>query len=147
MASEKPLTVCYVSTAFHPVYTGAGILFQQYAPGFDAQGIKLTVFTRVPDKNHSSFEHYRDLAKNDKFLPVETVDGVNVQRVNLPLDGGTGWQNQMAFIRAFVEYCRNPETRPDVIQTTYLSEFWLPWLVMLRQMDIPHVYMHSLLAP
>lgn len=147
MASEKRLIVCYTSTAFHPVYTGAGIRFRRYAPGFAERGIELTVFTRVPEKTHSSFEHYRDQVNGGKFLPVETVDGLKVQRVNLPSETGTGLQNQMAFIRAFVEYCRNSETRPDVIQTTYLSDFWLPWLVMLRRMGIPHVYWHSLLAP
>jgi glycosyltransferase involved in cell wall biosynthesis len=145
-AGHRPVRVCLASRRYHPVYSGAALRFKRYAPGLQARGIELSVFTATPEPAKAAVagmsDDWRDLP-NGSFLPVEEVEGVPVHRIRVP-DRGTA-RRIVWFNRGILTHCRKAPRPPDVVQLFTPALTGLPWLMGLRRMGIPIVATRSMM--
>jgi len=131
---QDRIKVCLASQRFYPTFTGSGIRFQRYAPGLRARGVDIQVFAGTPEvSDRPSVGPF----KSGELLPVEYLEDLPIQRVQLP--PGNPYRKLKVYVSALVRYCRQPSTRPDLIQALSVSFYWLPWWVSLRRLDIPFV--------
>ena len=85
-----------------------------------------------------------DTLRNGALLPVEYVDGIPVQRVQVPQESKL--RKYLTYTHALFDYCRQPANRPDLIQFLTLSLWSVPWLFTLRRLHIPFVFTHTMLG-
>jgi glycosyltransferase involved in cell wall biosynthesis len=83
-------------------------------------------------------------ARDGALLPTEYVNDLPVQRVKLPQNSQVS--RQMVYVSALTNYCRQPATRPDLVQTISISLYWLPWWFSFRRLGIPLVLTHTMLG-
>jgi glycosyltransferase involved in cell wall biosynthesis len=140
MMESDRLAVCLASQRFYPTFTGSGRRFQGYAPGLGARGIDLRVFAAAEPGERLS----ATASRNDQLLPVEYLDDLMVQHVQLP-QAGT-YRRECAYVSALVDYCRQPSTRPNLIQALSVSQRWLPWRFSFRRLRIPFVYTKTMVG-
>lgn len=141
---QERLDLCFAAHRFHPDYSGAGIRFQRYAPELRQRGIDMRVFTGTPRQQSNPARPSRNNFKTGDLLPLQYIDDLLVQRVKLP--EGNARQRHMTYVSALLRYCRQRETRPDLIQAISVSQYWLPWWFSLRRLGIPVVYSYTLLG-
>jgi len=138
---QDRITVCLASQHFYPTFTGAGIRFQRYAPGLRARGVDMRVFTRTPEVSDSPLV---GALRSGALLPVEHLDDLPIQRVQLPQ--GSERRKEMLFVSALLDYCQQPVTRPDLIQALSVSQWWLPWWFSFHRLGIPFVYTKTMVG-
>lgn len=141
MEVPHSLDMCLASLFFYPVYGGPPVRFQRYAPGLRARDIYMRVFTGTPEIGDSPPE---DALRNGALLPVEYVDGIPVQRVQLPQ--GTPFRKLLVYNPALIKYCWQPANRPELIQFLALKLWSVPWLFPLRRLRLPLVYTHTMVG-
>ena len=136
------IRLCLASPHFFPTYGGAQLRYLRYLPGLRARGIDTWVATGTPLlEERTETDRDRDWyrAPLGRILPREEVDGAPIQRVRLP--DVKGYRRTQIFYKSIVTFCRDPETRPHVIQfVSNLRARAIPWLWELRQLGIPSAY-------
>lgn len=131
---QDRIKVCLASQRFYPTFTGSGTRFRRYGPGLRARGIDIQVFAGTPEaRDGLSVGPF----KSGELLPVEYLEGLPIQRVQLP--HGNHYRKLKVYVSALVSYCRQPSTRPDLIQALSVSFYWLPWWASFRRLGIPFV--------
>src|SRR5690606_6392663 len=81
-----------------------------------------------------------------RMLPVESIEGIPVHRVRLPDE--TSARRTAIYFRALIALCRDPATRPDVIQLHSFERLEsLYWVPRLRRLGIPIVYAIQISSP
>lgn len=140
--ANQTLRLCIASPSFFPTYGGAQLRFMRYLPGFRERGLEPHVVTGTPTtKEVAGTTVQADwIARSPGHIfPTEEVSGTPVHRVRLPDE--KGWRRTIIFNQTLVRFCRDPATRPDVLQlVTNLRPRTIPWLMRLRRMRIPTVY-------
>lgn len=139
--NQDRLDVCLASPLFYPNFSGAGTRFRRYAPGLCARGVDIRVFTGTP---YGSNSLCTNRLRYGTRLPVEYLEDIPIQRVQMPQQ--VGWRQHMMFVSALVAYCREPTTRPDLIQSLSASPLWLPWWFSFRRLGIPFVITQTMLG-
>ena len=151
---EQRVDLCLASTHYYPVYSGPAMRFRRYAPGLRDRGVYMRVFTATPHESNPTMDVPGTHSAQEKvlfkktLLPVEYVDGIPVQRVQMPLDSKLWNYLGTTFIyhNTLTDYCLQRDNRPDVIQFLSLPIWSLPWLIRLRCTHIPLVFTHTLLG-
>ncbi len=142
---NKPVTgpkLCIATPLFFPTYGGAQLRYLRYLPGLRDQGLDVSVFTGTatpvdytPDDVFASWSHY---AKGT-MLPVETINGARVHRVRLPEQ--SGGRRRLMFNRSLLNFCRDPQHRPDVLQLLGTIRIGsIPYIRRLRRLGIRVLY-------
>lgn len=144
--------VCLASLSFYPLYAGPAVRFQRYVPGLAKRGVQTCIFTRAVTQ--ALIERDGSLANNDgpgadarsrngtAWPLVEMVDGIPVQRVELP----RGWRSHPAFFRRLADHCKTKRPAIDVVQFLSLDVWAAPWLWRLRRQGVGMVFTHTLLG-
>lgn len=136
--------MCLASRYFYPAYAGPAVRFHRYASGLQARNVQMRVFAGTSDnidghgKAAGKTVHSSQIRlKNGTLLPLEHVDEIPVQRVQLPPD--RGWLRYPLYTRALAHYCQYSAEPPDLIQFISLSLEAVPWLFQLRRLHLPLV--------
>lgn len=143
------LKLCLAHPTFYPTFGGGSLRFLRYQPGLQKRDVQTRVLagtSRAKDANHPHGELDWDRHPIGHMLPVESIEGIPVHRVRLPDE--TSVRRTATYFRALIALCRNPATRPDVIQLHSFerveSLFWIP---RLRRLGIPIVYAIQISSP
>ena len=148
------LKLCLALAIFYPTFGGGSLRFLRYQPGLRKRDVSARVLAgtaRAKDAFHASADPEDDVRDWNAYpigamLPLDQVEGVPVHRVRLP--NTTGVRRTSTYFRALIELCRDPETRPDVIQFHSFERFEsLYWLARLRRLGIPVVYAIQIARP
>ncbi len=126
-------TILLAARYFYPTYAGGAERFRRYAPGLRSRGFDLRVFTGTP----IGFDYKKNTPDIGSLLPLEDLEGFQIQRVRLP-DKPTSYREWL-FVTRLLDYCRNPDHRPSLIQTLSIPLWWLPHWVSLRRLGVPIV--------
>jgi glycosyltransferase involved in cell wall biosynthesis len=146
------LKVCLALPVFYPTFAGGALRFLRYQPGLRKRGIEARVLAGTPRRKDAA--HLGDVDADPgwearpigSMLPIDDVDGTPVHRVCLP--PRTSVQRTSTYFRALIALCRDPETRPDVIQLHSFERLEsLYWLWRLRRLAIPIVYAIQIARP
>jgi glycosyltransferase involved in cell wall biosynthesis len=142
------LRLCLASAHFFPTHGGAQLRYLRYLPGFRSRGIEPCVFTGTPKAKKATGDDAlawdRSLPPGRR-LPDARIDGTPVHRVRLP--DGAGWGRSFHFNRGLVRFCRDPSTRPDVVQlVSGLQPRSAFWVRQIRAQGIPVVFAYTLIA-
>jgi len=140
--ANETIRLCIASPSFFPTYGGAQLRFMRYLPGFRERGLEVHVVTGTPTaKEVAGTTVQADwIARSPGHLfPTEEISGTPVHRIRLPDE--KGWRRTIMFNQTLLRFCRDPATRPDVLQlVTNLRPRTIPWLMRLRRMRIPTVF-------
>ncbi len=82
--------------------------------------------------------------KVGRVRPAEDVEGTKVHRVVLPYDRGRA-RTVSTYTRALADFCRQEQTRPDVVQLMTITPWSLRGLVQLKRLEIPTVYTRTMI--
>jgi glycosyltransferase involved in cell wall biosynthesis len=138
---QDRIKVCLASQRFYPTFTGSGTRFRHYAPGLRARGIDIQVFAGTPEASDGpSVGPF----KRGKLLPIEYLEGLPIQRVQLPQ--GSHYRKLKVYVSALAGYCWQPSTRPDLVQALSVSFYWLPWWASFRRLGIPFVCVKTMVG-
>ncbi len=147
-APAPKLRLCLASAHFFPTHGGAQLRYLRYLPGFRSRGIEACVFTGTPKAKKATGEDALEWDRSVAVglrLPDARIDGTPVHRVRLP--DGAGWGRSVHFNRALVRFCRDPSTRPDVVQlVSGLQPRSAFWIRQIRALGIPVVFAYTLIA-
>lgn len=142
---EDRIDLCLAAPLFYPVFTGAGMRFQRYAPGLKARGIDMSVFASAAGEVTSSKLGIERSSVCQKVqAPWELFAEIPVRYVQM--NGKSAWQRNKQYTRALLDHCLQPETRPDVLHLLSPSPFSLVYYRSLRGLEIPIVLSHTLLS-
>jgi len=148
MNSPPTRRLCLASPVFYPTYGGSQRRFLSYLPGLRERRLDIRVYTGTPITKEMSAEEaalWRDYPTGE-FMPTTEVSGIPVHRVKLPDSKGT--KRTQTFNDRLLEYCSNPEYRPDVIQMVGpLKPMSIPLLKQLRDMHIRLLYAVTIAPP
>ena len=145
---SSPFDLLLASKNFYPTYAGPAVRFRRYAPGLRGRGIRMRVFagTHETRKAMTSAEpnSSADVSRVTigDLLPLQFVDGLPIQRVQL--HGANKRQRKMVYNRALANYCRQPDSRPDLIHFLSLSLPSLFPVIQLRRLGAPLVYTQTM---
>ena len=142
--TQGRISLCLATEFFYPMFTGAGVRFQRYAPGLRARGIDMRVFTSSLGEDYRPGIAPEDPRRRLTTPPVENLNGLWIQRMQL--SQGCSYARELQYARALLSYCRRPETRPDLIHLTSASQYWLPYYFSFRRLGIPIIQSHTLLG-
>ena len=138
--TERNLRLSIATINFYPIYSGAGVRFKRYIPGFVERGVDVVVCSGTPDRIRihplNGRDEWRRL-RNGAFLPTETVDGVSVQRVRLPEKPGV--RRDAWFVWRVADLCSESSSRPDILQMFSIPPATVPALWRIRRMGVPVV--------
>lgn len=149
------LRVCLSALHYFPVYAGPAIRFRRYAPGLRDRGIEMQVFTcaqdaagdcgptppTVPTPNDSSVE--ATMAGSSPPSQPQTPDAYPpVYRA--PVRFTRDQRAWLQYGRHLVRHCKEPATRPDVVQLLSVSSWAIPALLRLRRAGIPIVFTRTM---
>ena len=149
MDSSRETRVCYASYSFDPKKGGGYLQYSRYLPGLCKREFSLEIVSGTPKATkilpQESGSEWTRLPIGAP-LPVTSLNGARFQGVRLP--DQLGRQRAAVFFRALLAHCREPETRPDVVNLmmTY-SAASLPWVRKLRRLGIPLVYSLTIAPP
>lgn len=138
---QDRVDVCLALIHFYPTFTGAGERFQRYAPGLRVRGVDMRVFAGTPEMSGSPSANG---LQTGALLPVEHIDDLPIQRVQLPQKSLR--RKHMVFATSLLDYCRQPATRPDLLQSQSVSQYWLPWWYSFRHLGIPIIYTSTMVG-
>lgn len=117
-----------------------------YLPGLGLRGLDICLFSGTPKAKKLTAN---DLAQDwyqaapGSCLPTEVIHGVPVHRVRLC--NKSSWRRAVLFNQALLKFCRDPASRPDVIQLIEpLSPIAVPWLRKVKQLGIARVFAYTL---
>ncbi len=148
MNSPPTHRLCLASPVFYPTYGGSQRRFLSYLPGLRERGLDIRVYTGTPNAKEMSAEEsalWGDCPTGE-FMPTTEVSGIPVHRVKLP--DKKGQKRTQTFNDRLLEYCSNPEYRPDVIQMIGpLKPMSIPLLRQLRDMQIRLLYAVTIAPP
>ena len=148
MRSSPTHRLCLASPVFYPTYGGSQRRFLSYLPGLRERRLDIRVYTGTPITKEMSAEEaalWGDCPTGE-FMPTTEVSGIPVHRVKLPDNKGT--KRTQTFNDRLLEYCSNPEYRPDVIQMVGpLKPMSIPLLKQLRDMHIRLLYAVTIAPP
>lgn len=143
------LKLCLAHPVFYPTFGGGSLRFLRYQPGFHKRDIQVRVLagtSRAKDSSHPGVEVDWDRHAIGEMLPIDLIDGVPVHRVRLPHE--TSVRRTATYFRALLALCRDPATRPDVIQLHSFERVEsLYWVARLRRLGIPIVYAIQIASP
>ncbi len=143
------LKLCLAHPIFYPTFGGGSLRFLRYQPGLQKRDVQTRVLTgtsRTKDARHPHGELDWDRHPIGHMLPVESIAGLPVHRVRLPDE--TSVRRTSTYFRALIALCRDPATRPDVIQLHSFERLEsLYWVPALRRLGIPIVYAIQLSSP
>jgi glycosyltransferase involved in cell wall biosynthesis len=143
------LKLCLAHPIFYPTFGGGSLRFLRYQPGLQKRDVQTRVLagtSRAKDAKHPHGVLDWDRHPVGHMLPVESVEGVPVHRVRLPDE--TSVRRTSTYFRALIALCRDPATRPDVIQLHSFERLEsLYWIPRLRRLGIPIVYAIQLSSP
>ncbi|HED18317.1 MAG TPA: hypothetical protein ENI74_02300, partial [Gammaproteobacteria bacterium] len=140
--------LCLASPVFYPTYGGSQLRFLRYLPGLRERGLDIRVYTGTPNGKEMSAEEaaWWGDCPTGEFMPTTEVSGIPVHRVKLPDKRGV--TRTQTYNDRLLEYCSNPEYRPDVIQMVGpLKPMSIPLLRQLRDMRIPLLYAVTIAPP
>ena len=147
---QTPIDLCLATMRFHPDYSGPAMRFHRYEPGLRKRGIKMRVLAGTPGNGRGFSPCGTSICPSDEklgngsLLPLETVDGIPVQRVRT--SGGGILRGDLPYLRAMIRYVQEGGQRPDLIQFLSLPLVSAPWLIALGRMEIPIVFVHTMLG-
>jgi glycosyltransferase involved in cell wall biosynthesis len=141
-APNRSTRLCLASPSLFPAYGGVQLRFLGYLPGFLERGIDTHILTGTPTKKEIAGtdiqEDWLAYRPGYRFGP-QAINGAPAYRVRLP--DRTGWRRTIIYNQTLLQCCRQPESRPDVLQMlNNLRPRVIPWLMRLRAMRIPLVY-------
>ncbi len=160
------LKVCLALPVFYPTFAGGPLRFLHYQPGLRKRDIYSRVLAGTPrDKDDFHPTQESDVRRDGppfesttlcaspphpislgEMFPIDEIDGLPIHRVRLP--AATGVRRTSEYFRALIRLCRNPETRPDVIQLHSFERLEsIYWLWRLRRLHIPLVYAIQIARP
>lgn len=160
------LKVCLALPIFYPTFAGGPLRFLRYQSGLRKRDVYARVlagtarhkddFHPTPLSDKEPDDCPRDAGAKTvsaartiaigEMLPIEEIDALPVHRVQLPVR--TGLRRTSHYFRALIALCRNPDTRPDVIQLHSFERLEsIYWLWRLRRLDIPIVYASQIARP
>ncbi len=143
------LKLCLAHPVFYPTFGGGSLRFLRYQPGLQKRDVQTRVLagtSRAKDACHPHGELGWDRYPIGRMLPVESIEGVPVHRVRLPAE--TSVRRTATYYRALIALCRDPATRPDVIQLHSFERLEsLYWVPRLRRLGIPIVYAIQISSP
>ena len=143
MSDQTPATrLCFATPLFYPAYGGSQQRYLRYLPGFRKQGLEVRVFTGTATDQEimpgDAAEGWRGYPVGS-MLPRETVNDTPVHRLRLPTRKGP--YQRWTFSRGLDRFCRDPATRPDVVQLLGAIRFGaIPWVKRLQRLGIPTLY-------
>jgi len=143
---RRRIRLCVASPSFFPVYGGVQLRFLRYLPRLSERRIDPRIFSGTPTKREIS--DHQDRADWLRFrpgyvFPPQDIHGTPAYRLRLP--DSKGWRRMIIYNEALLRCCRQPESRPDVLQMlNNLRPRSIPWLMRLRAMGIPLVYAVSI---
>lgn len=146
MRPKPKIELCLASQHFYPTHGGAQLRFLRYLPGLRERGVHTRVLSGTPKKKKLVEADRPSLQANApavKNASAEPIDGIPVHRVQLP--NRAGWHRSIVFNQALLNYCRQPDYRPDVVQVvSSLQPRSLPWVLRLQRLGIPVVYAYTI---
>ena len=131
---------------FYPIFGGGPLRFLRYQKGFHSRDVYSRVLSGTA-RNKDALHEMEDekTAGCDRYLigsmlPVSEVEGIPIHRVQLPAK--TSIRRTSVYFRALIKICRDPKTRPDVIQLHSFAKRpeSLFWIWRLKKLSIPIVY-------
>jgi len=142
MDSSRGVRVCYAAYCFDPEKGGGSRMYARYLPGLRERGISPEI---VSGTQKAAKLGPQDLASEWTRLPIGAplpatlLNGTRVRGVRLP--DQLGRKRAAVFFRTLIDDCRNPESRPDIVNLMMtFSAASLPWVRKLRRLGIPLVY-------
>lgn len=143
------LKLCLAHPIFYPTFGGGSLRFLRYQPGLRKRDVQTRVLAgtgRAKDAAHPGDPHDWSRHPIGHMLPVESIEGIPVHRVRLPDE--TSVRRTASYFRALIALCRDPATRPDVIQLHSFERLEsLYWIPRLRRLGIPIVYAIQISSP
>ena len=146
MIPRRNIELCLASPLLYPPRGGAEIRFLNYLSGLSQRGINVRLLSGTPKA--------KKLTEEDKLqewyrtppggiIPTEPDNGVLIHRVRLP--DKSGWKRVSVFNRALLQYCRQAENKPDIVQLIEpLSPLASPWLYRLGPLGIQRAVAYTL---
>ena len=140
---DSAIRLCLATPQFYPTYGGAEQRYLRYLPGLSASGLDVTVFTGTATDEMIT----RGDALNVEWkahpvgsvLPPEVINGSPVYRLRLPTRKGP--HRRWMFSQRLDRFCRDPATRPDVVQLLGTVRIGtVPWVKRLQRLGIPTLY-------
>jgi glycosyltransferase involved in cell wall biosynthesis len=140
--SISGIRICLATPLFYPSFGGAQLRYKRYLPKLREHGADVRVFagtaTPLDFTPQDAYERWSE-HRLGRMLPVESVEGTPVHRVRLP--DAKGLAHRTIFQHALCRFCRNRETRPDVLQLVGTIRIGaIPWIRQLRRMGIATLY-------
>jgi glycosyltransferase involved in cell wall biosynthesis len=140
--SIRGTRICLATPLFYPSHGGSQLRYKRYLPGLRELGADVRVFAGTatpldftPEDDYRRWSEFR----LGRMLPAESLEGTPVHRVRLP--DGKGLVHRTIYHHALWRYCRNPETRPDVLQLVGTIRWGaIPWILQHKRMGIAPVY-------
>jgi len=145
------LKLCLALPIFYPTFGGGPLRILRSQAGLRKRDVHARVLTGTPrskDDFHSLPGDEPRAAEGPigSMLPIDSVDGIPVHRVQLPSD--TGVHRTSTYFRALLALCEDPATRPDVVQLHSFERVEsLYWLWRLRRLRIPIVHAIQIARP
>ncbi len=147
--TSEPLRVCFALPTYHPTFSGGSLRFMGYQPGLSDRGIACLVLAgtaKAKDSSRSTEELEWSSHPEGTLFPPVLMNSAQVHRVRLP--DRTGLRRTTIYFRALIELCRDPKTRPDVIQVHSFERLeTLFWIWRLKALGIPAVYAIQIARP
>lgn len=140
--SEGSIRLCLASNTFYPLFSGAALRFQRYAPGLFRRGIRMSVFTQAVTKEEISLRGLLDNGLSAQYLSpdgsqdwplFEVVERLPITRAEVP----NGWRGPPTFFSNLFTHCRHSEV--DIVQFFGLPISSAPWIWRFRNRGIPTV--------
>lgn len=149
------LKLCLALPIFYPTFGGGPLRILRAQAGLRKRDVHARVLTGTP-RSKDDFHSLPSAQPSDAaataaypigaMLPIEHVDGTPVHRVQLP--AATSPQRTAAYFRALLALCKDPATRPDVIQLHSFERVEsLYWIWRLRHLGIPIVHAIQIARP
>jgi glycosyltransferase involved in cell wall biosynthesis len=128
---------------FHPEFGGAGLRLRGYAQRFRDAGSSLGVSMRFFTRDLEDPNRKKELLMGQTAAGFPTEDGLRVDRVELRNSYGTIGYTR-SFVSLLLKYCRNLQTRPDIIIFVTLDFWMIPEILRLRSLGVKVIYLHTL---
>ena len=142
----KSTKLLLVSPTFYPTHGGAELRFLRYLPLLKENGINVEVITGTPKLKKFSEQDFKADWRDIKDGELESefeLQAAKVYRYKLPEKGAA--DRSSILLDRVIEYCRNVDTKPDVIQIlSPLSFKMVGRLRKIKTMGIPVVFSYSI---